>query len=403
MTLIELFDDCQIENVIAGLRLCPEKIIFVGFEETMKPERIAALETFFAMRQFHTKFEYKIVESDNFSQICSMLHSIIDRNEHCVFDLTGGKELVLTAMGAVSVERNIPMLQFNVETGEMLRVRNAEDISETQKSTMTIAESVVLNGGSVVPDCNGFFEWDITEEFKEDIKTMWEICKENCGLWNVICFVFSTLELNGAVTEDLKITADVYCLKKKRININWENDVITSLRAKGLIKDFSIKNDIVSFSYKNRQVQACLTKAGDVLELTTYLSLKEIARRELGYYDDIDIGVMVDWDGVIHGEYEEKKDTSNEIDVMLMQDLVPVFISCKNGEVKKEALYELETVANRLGGKYAKKILLTTFVCKSTSARKFIEQRAEDMGIRLVAGMETKDEEGFIKALKENI
>ncbi|MBQ4518462.1 MAG: DUF1887 family protein [Clostridia bacterium] len=403
MTLIELFDDCQIENVIAGLRVCPEKIIFVGFKETMEEKRTEALEAFFTMRNICIKLEYIVVERDDFAQICGVLHNIIDKNDDCCFDLTGGKELVLTAMGAVSSERNIPMIQFDVETGKMLRVRHAEDIPETENSTMTIAESMVLNGGSVVPDEEGFFEWDITEEFTKDVKAMWEICRNKCGLWNCCCFAFSILEENGILDEELKLSADVRCLERKKIKIQWDNDVITALANQGLIKEFTIENNHISFAYKNRQVQACLTKAGNILELYTYLTLRGIAEKEPGCYDDIDIGVMVDWDGIIHDADAEEKDTSNEIDVMLMRDLVPVFISCKNGEVKKEALYELETVANKLGGKYAKKILLSTFVCKNPNSRKFIEQRAEDMGIRLITGVNKMDEFGFITALKTNI
>lgn len=403
MTLIELFDDCQIENVIAGLRICPEKIIFVGFEETMTRERMDALEAFFSMRNFRIELEYIVVKRDDFAQICSVLHRVIDKNDNCCFDLTGGKELVLTAMGAVSAERNVPMLQFDVETGKMLRVRHAEDIPETENSAMTIAESVVLNGGSVVPDGELFFEWDITEEFKKDVSVMWEICKDNCGLWNCCCFAFSILEQEGMIDNELRLSADVRCLEKKKIRILWDNDVIKALIEKGLLKNFAKKGDWVSFSYKNRQVQACLTKAGNVLELYTYLTLRDIAQKEPGCYDDIDIGVMVDWDGKIHEEESEEKDTSNEIDVMLMRDLVPVFISCKNGEVKKEALYELEAVANKIGGKYAKKILLSTYVCKSISSREFIKQRAKDMGIRLITGVNKMDNEGFAEALKENI
>ena len=38
-TLIELFDVCQIENVIAALSFVPEKIVFVGFKETMTEKR----------------------------------------------------------------------------------------------------------------------------------------------------------------------------------------------------------------------------------------------------------------------------------------------------------------------------------------------------------------------------
>ena len=36
---------------------------------------------------------------------------------------------------------------------------------------------------------------------------------------------------------------------------------------------------------------------------------KEIAEEEPGYYDDIDIGVYIDWDGVIHDITSEEKDT----------------------------------------------------------------------------------------------
>ena len=39
MTLIELFDSCQIENVIAALRFKPQKIVFVGFKEVMTKKR----------------------------------------------------------------------------------------------------------------------------------------------------------------------------------------------------------------------------------------------------------------------------------------------------------------------------------------------------------------------------
>ena len=51
-------------------------------------------------------------------------------------------------------------------------------------------------------------------------------------------------------------------------------------------------------------------------------------------------------------------DVKNEIDVMLLEGFCPVFISCKNGKVDQMALYELDTVAKRFGGKYAKKILM---------------------------------------------
>jgi hypothetical protein len=116
----------------------------------------------------------------------------------------------------------------------------------------------------------------------------------------------------------------------------------------GIMKNFKVDQGYVSFSYKNDSVRDVLLDAGSLLEIMTYYS-----RKTTGKYSDCRIGVHIDWDGVITGH-----DVKNEIDVMLLEGFCPVFISCKNGKVDQMALYELDTVAKRFGGKYAKKILM---------------------------------------------
>ena len=51
------------------------------------------------------------------------------------------------------------------------------------------------------------------------------------------------------------------------------------------------------------------------------------------------------------GAVPRPQETKNEIDVMLMRGVVPVFVSCKNGAVKMDELYKLDTVAQRFGGR----------------------------------------------------
>ena len=70
--------------------------------------------------------------------------------------------------------------------------------------------------------------------------------------------------------------------------------------------------------------------------------------------------------------------------VIAVIGVVPVFISCKNGDVKKEALYELETVANRFGGKYAKKIIMVGALNDFDDSTKFLLERAKDMDISVI-------------------
>ena len=91
-------------------------------------------------------------------------------------------------------------------------------------------------------------------------------------------------------------------------------------------------------------------------------------------YNDCMNGVCIDWDGA-----DEKFDTKNEIDVMLMKDVTPVFVSCKNGGVDDKELYKLCDVARRFGGEHVVMLLVTSGEVQSPA---FVE-RAKDMGILL--------------------
>jgi hypothetical protein len=65
--------------------------------------------------------------------------------------------------------------------------------------------------------------------------------------------------------------------------------------------------------------------------------------------------------------------------------MTPLFVSCKNGDVKTEELYKLHTVATRFGGPYAKKMLVVSDMdCKDFDAAKSLVCRAWDMDIFMV-------------------
>jgi hypothetical protein len=63
----------------------------------------------------------------------------------------------------------------------------------------------------------------------------------------------------------------------------------------------------------------------------------------------------------------------------LLKDNIPTFISCKNGRVDKDALYELDTIANKFGGKYSKRIIFSP-----QSNDETLNERAREMGITII-------------------
>ena len=201
--------------------------------------------------------------------------------------------------------------------------------------------------------------------------------------------MLETAEKLSGHTEDLKVTVPTGHLKEaiKRNGGNYVviRRIMEGLQLAGLLKDYSVDDDSFSFTYKNEQVRQCLTVAGKVLEMKVFSAALD-AREKDGSktYSDVMNGVFIDWDGEINiNPYSF--DTENEIDVMIMHGMIPVFVSCKSGYVEKGELYKLNAVATRFGGKYAKKVLVATSLDNSDYAN-HLRQRAGDMGIRLVEG-----------------
>ena len=85
-TLIGLYDECQIKNVIAGLSFQPGKIIFVGFRQNMKNSHRKSLEKFFRMKNVDVSIEYECVSRYDYDSIVTVLSGIIDSNEDCCFE-----------------------------------------------------------------------------------------------------------------------------------------------------------------------------------------------------------------------------------------------------------------------------------------------------------------------------
>ena len=400
-TVIELFDECQIKNAITSLRYMPEKVVFIGFKEVMRKKKINDLKNFFKLRKQKIELDFEFVSRYDYEMIVEKLNNIIDKNEDCCFDLTGGKELVLAAMGEVSTKRNIPMIQFNVRTGNLIRVKNCEEIFENEKKSMSITENVALNGGAVIEKIADVEEWNLTADFKRDVEAMWKINSRDSSAWNRFSKALGSISAMNMMSGNLNIETMITDERTKEDLLN--NGIIDALEKKKLISNFSFKNNVLRFRLKNEQVFRCIVKAGNILELYTYMVAREIAEESPGYYDDIKMGVIVDWDGIDSEKMLHLKDTRNEIDIFIMRDLIPIFVSCKNGDVHKEALYELSTVAEKFGGEYARKVLIATFVSHEAGRKRFLLQRARDMHIDVIEGVDIMSKSEFKETLQNRV
>lgn len=419
MVIVEFFSQVPIENMISALTNAPERVVFVGESKRMKKYDSVFHRFLESVGNTTTQLEYRNVKIHKLSEIVRVIEQIVMDYPGCHFDLTGGDDLSMTAIGIIYERyrnRGIELHQYNIRTGAVYDCDlNGQSVSGKIPS-LTVEQNIILHGGSIVSAeqrKNGTYLWDFNDDFVRDIYTMWDICRDNCGVWNYqISMVRDMLPFNCDREDPLHLHVVISQVReyfsKRGFSLNLKG-IFSQLEKAGLISDLNKQNDVFSLTFKNEQVRMCLTKAGTILELVVYLAAQKVTGRdETPYYTDAMTGVFIDWDGIVHddGQNDETDtadrivDTENEIDVLLMHGAVPVFISCKNGGVGEEELYKLNTVAERFGSSYAKKVLIGTTLGRGSVSRKYFLERAKDMKIQVIDGVQNMTEDGLIRRLK---
>ena len=373
MVIAELFSAEVSENVLAALCLQPENLIYLGSRSVMSDERIAAVRAFFRGRKTAPRLTFLRVGDRDYAGAGAAIRDILAKYPDCRFEMTGGSDLLLAALGTAAAEKPLTMFEIDVrkQALSLLRGRAPELKPGLFRPLrgIPVAEYLRLWGGELA-ESSYTMAARLPEKLEQDVADLWRVYVQAPQIWTKQCTILANLCARSR-SGGLSVSAPVP-EKCARSHID------RLLKAK-LISDYSEKGSVVSLRFRDQHVKRTLTRAGDLLELQVFLA----ARGEPGFFTDAVMGAKIDWKGG-----EVKGGTMNEIDGLLMHGAVPVFVSCKLGAVPKEALYEVDSVAARFGGAYAVKALVCSRLSGSESARKAIRQRARDMDILLIEGVD---------------
>lgn len=405
MTYIEFFDRVASENISACLTYAPERVILLGDSSKLMKKHIAYYERVFKDRGCDIEFDCRAVSKSNLSAAVDVINEIVEKYDDCVFDITGGDELLNLALGIVyseNKEKNIQIHKFNLKSNVIYDCDKDGNTIYKNPPKLSVEENIRIFGGDVVYgsiDEAKTYIWDFTPDFMNDVGIIWNLCKGNVRLWNSQIGVLAAAQKVGEESSDgLTVTAEISDLKSYLARFKASHKLVGGMMdylcEHKLITNFTEDENILQITYKNPQVKKCLTKAGLALELKIYSVVKNLTEQDgTPVYNDAVNGVVIDWDGKFHDEDTEKLyDTENEVDILLMHDVVPIFISCKNGVIMPEELYKLNTVADHFGGKYAKKVLVSTSLSTLGESGEYIRQRAADMGIKCIEDVQDMSE-----------
>lgn len=365
----------------------PDRMVMVGNAADMR-DSIKRYKKLLKQRSIATEITICDVQRMDLDDITAVIKKIVFDAKDCVIDLTGGEPCIIMAVGAVwaglpmDIRQRIRVVNFDHKVGIVRDCVNDNQKIQTEAVNLTAKELIDLHGGTIHPEGS---QNPVNSNFRE-LDRLWQIVSEAPKDWNRNIMLLGEFESRS--DSKTQVFLPLQHLRHSISNFETKENIVRQLlgklHQKGIIDDQS-SHYALEYTYNSPMLRYCTLKAGNVLEVKTLLEGRAVTENDTPYFHDCQMSVSIDWDGVVHDPAERVSETRNEVDVVLMHGTTPLFISCKNGSIGDDELYKLNTVAERFGGPYARKMLIATNLDqKGLAANRAFIQRAWDMDIFLV-------------------
>lgn len=374
LTLVEFFDPSPIKNLIGVLSLQPDQVILVVDESavTQREQREFAryLATYHKGVSF-VKYPIQSMELDAVEEACRLIAA---EHQHLAFNLTGGGEIAVAAATIFCTQHQLPAFFIDLKEEVIKDIIHSGHLSSRfQIPKLSVKKMIALNGAEFkrsdhyVPDVED-------HELTADINKIFEISIRHSEDWHGFAAYMQEVGKSiGRATPSLLISAPSYIEVNNQRRVRSNNRILKELERVGAISELRINREELHFAVKNHLILEQLKLQGSWLEQFCYINCVE-----MGYFDDVKMSVVIDADGPL----EDFAQIQNEIDLICIKGISPIFVSCKSGIPPAVALSEIKLLSQKYGGETAKTVLVTA--ASPSTQNVSIYKRAMELGIFVI-------------------
>ena len=363
-TLLEIFDERPMENVLATDTFRPETTIFLC------PEAVAgdaALQDvyrrYFLHRGLSTKAVFVKTDLMAVGPVINALRRLTAEYEDCALDITGGSDAVLFACGLFCAEEPLPVFTFSRRSSRFYNIRNAGFVDRQPTDlTYSIHDLFFMTGAEIQ---EGRDQADALREHAEQFPAFYDICDDFRRNWTDAVSYFQQISAPDRFGNyTMEADGEWHVRGPQGRRLTADPGLLARLADLGFIHDLEMdEGSHVRFRFCDASVRFWLRDVGSFLELYVW----DVCRRS-GLFTDLRCSTIVNWDGL-----PPRDAVTNEIDVMAVRGIKPLLLSCKACAVKTEAVNELAVLRDRFGGQMASAAVVTTYPCKAVTRRRAME------------------------------
>lgn len=389
--IIELFDTEEpLNNILSTTAIKPDLLVVLGDRQISKAKTQRPLLGYLRAMGLSANTQFVPCRTYDIAHIASTIESVLQQygSENCIIDVLGGSDTLLLAAGCCCQNHpEVRVITLRDRTEQLVWLSGPDRQTEHPLTfDATVSELIALTGGESLR--HGHIDRTaINEEMQALICQVFAVYQQYRSRWPQFVQYLQQIIQPRYLTEE-KLT---YCgprqfwLGRKQISVDLE--IMMALAEIGVVVDFYMNAANCTIRLASEQIAGYLCDVGSWLELYVYTMLLQS-----GFFHDVDINVVVSWD-----DDEDDTDIINELDVIAMDGIGQLFISCKTGTPDNAVLNEIETLTERFGTRYAVPVLVTPGNLEREAPGVF--RRAMEMGIFVIDG-DDLPREAFLQRLQ---
>lgn len=363
MIQIQFLDSNVVGALVPAYTMKPEKIIFLYDERIVTRHEMKDITDALKLRLPRIQVEFVRGDMLNLTDIWEKLSQVLEqyKTQEIQVDITGGTE-IMTACGLLLCkEQALTPTYVDLYQGRVFDVFTREKLAEVEH--LTLKEYLCAIGGKHLDNSR---ETPQQEDYAR-VSKMAEYIFLHGRQWN---------DFYKHMTKGYSAKHVTEFSMKKLVENRGCMDILHMFLECG----FCHKVGADRYEYNSEMDKQCMTIKGALLEMYTYIKASQC-------FEEAVLGARIDWND---SDNLDLKD--NEIDVVVMHHSQPIFISCKMTDVENEAVYEVNSLAKRLGGDFARSLISTTDNIRSQAQdMEGMYQRLKKIKVGLI---ETRDFKG---------
>ena len=158
-TLIELYDERAIENILAPDMFRPRRIVYLCPGEIAQDRtRQETLAAFFRRRGWEPELIFVETSLFKADRILRQLFTIGERFPDCAIDVTGGSDAALFAAGMFAAKKGVPAFTYSRKKNRFYDISGAAFADELPCGlTYSIEDFFLMAGGTLPPGLRPVF------------------------------------------------------------------------------------------------------------------------------------------------------------------------------------------------------------------------------------------------------